>query len=123
AIEHGADARVDGVAQALHERGITQRKPAAVGRIGSLDRSHHEAGGADALKIHVAAEIVAARPLRRQRRLQPRLQLDKAAHRRRSPLRTRSSFVWLRGLSIETTRSTKRSVRSRMSRVSTKPVS
>ena len=34
-----------------------------------------------------------------------------------------SSFVWLRGLSIETTRSTKRSVRSRISRVSTKPVS
>ena len=37
--------------------------------------------------------------------------------------RTRSSFVVPRALSMVTTRSTKRSVRSRMSRVSTKPVS
>ena len=37
--------------------------------------------------------------------------------------RTRSSLVVPRALSIVTTRSTKRSVRSRMSRVSTKPVS
>ena len=37
--------------------------------------------------------------------------------------RTRSSFCSPRGLSIVATRSTKRSVRSRMSRVSTKPVS
>jgi hypothetical protein len=28
---------------------------------------HHEAGGADALKIHVAAEIVRAGPHRRER--------------------------------------------------------
>jgi hypothetical protein len=37
--------------------------------------------------------------------------------------RTRSSLVAPRALSMVTTRSTKRSVRSRMSRVSTKPVS
>ncbi|MEH2590119.1 hypothetical protein V1273_003958 [Bradyrhizobium sp. AZCC 1721] len=37
--------------------------------------------------------------------------------------RTRSSFVVPRALSMVTTRRTKRSVRSRMSRVSTKPVS
>jgi hypothetical protein len=37
--------------------------------------------------------------------------------------RTRSSFVVPRALSMVTMRSTKRSVRSRMSRVSTKPVS
>jgi len=39
----------------------------------------------------------------------------------RTDSRTRSSFVCPRGLSIWVTRKTKRSVRSRMSRVSTKP--
>ena len=43
------------------------------------DRAHHEAGRADALKEHVAREIVGARPQRRERRQQPRLQLDEAA--------------------------------------------
>ena len=37
-------------------------------------------------KIHVAAEIVAARPQRRERRLQPRLQFDEAADRGRGAL-------------------------------------
>ena len=37
-------------------------------------------------KIHVAAEIVAARPQRRERRQQPRLQLDEAADRGRGAL-------------------------------------
>ena len=79
AVQHGADPRVDRIAQALHEGGIAQRPAAGVGRRRGLDRAHDEAGGADAGKIHVAAEIVAARPQRRQRRQQPRLQLDKAA--------------------------------------------
>ena len=41
----------------------------------------------------------------------------------RTDSRTRSSLVSPRGLSMVATRSTKRSVRSRISRVSTKPVS
>jgi len=36
-----------------------------------LDRAHREAGWAYAGEIDVAAEIVAARPQRRERRLQP----------------------------------------------------
>ncbi|MBA7482600.1 hypothetical protein ES707_18092 [subsurface metagenome] len=85
-IKHVADAPIDRIAQALHERRVAQRQPAAVGRIGRLDRPHHEAGGADALEKHVAAEIVTARPRRRHRRQQPRLQFDKAADRWRRPL-------------------------------------
>ena len=66
---------------------IAQAKPAAGGgRLRGLDRAHHEAGGADAGKKHVAAEIVAARPHRRERRQQPRLQFDKAADRGRRAL-------------------------------------
>ena len=89
-------------------------------------RAHHETGGADAGEIHVAAEIVGARPQRRERRLQPRLQFDKAADRGRSALAHRQPHALQccrrrAGSPSWSTRSTKRSVRSRMSRVSTKP--
>jgi hypothetical protein len=72
-LQDVVDARVDRVAQALHERGIAQRQAAAGRRLLRLDGAHHKAGGADALKIEVAAEIVGARPQRRQRRLQPQV--------------------------------------------------
>ena len=62
------------------------RQAAADGRLHGLDRTHRKTGCADALKIHVAAEIVTSRPQRRQRRHQPRLQFDKAADRGRRAL-------------------------------------
>ena len=87
AFERGPDPRVDRIAQALHHGRIAQAQPAAGdGRLRGLDRAHHEAGGADAGKEHVAAEIVTARPHRGERRQQPRLQLDKTADRGRRPL-------------------------------------
>ena len=48
AVQHGADARIDRIAQALHEGGVAQRPAAAVGRLRGLDRAHHKTGGADA---------------------------------------------------------------------------
>ena len=59
--------------------GVAQRQAAADRRLHGLDRAGDKAGSADALEIHVAAEIVAAGPQRRERRLQPRLQFDEAA--------------------------------------------
>ena len=86
AVERGADARIDRIAQALHEGGVAQRQAAGDRRLRGLDRAHDKAGGADPLEEHVAAEIVAARPHRRERRLQPRLQFDEAADRGRGAL-------------------------------------
>src|SRR5205823_11260317 len=51
-----------------------------------LDLAADEAGGADALEIQVAREIVAAGLERRERRTEPRLELDELAHRRRRAL-------------------------------------
>ena len=107
------------------EGGVTQRQAAADRRLHGLDGASDKAGGADALEKHVAAKIVAAGPHRRERRLQPRFQFHKTADRGRGALAhrqaQRSSLVVTRGLSICATRSTKRSVRSRISRASTKP--
>ena len=87
ALQRGPDPRIDRIAQALHERpNSAARSPPPCRRLRGLDRAHHKAGGADAGEKHVAAEIVAARPQRRERRQQPRLQLDKAADRGRRAL-------------------------------------
>ena len=82
AVQRGSNARVDRIAQALHDGRIAQRPAAADRRLDGLDGAGNKTGRADALEIHVAAEIVGARPHRRQRRLQPRFQLDEAADRR-----------------------------------------
>jgi len=66
----GVDPRIDRIAQALHERGIAQRRSAALGRRRDLDAARDKTRGADALKIDVAA-VVAAQPQWRERRLQP----------------------------------------------------
>jgi hypothetical protein len=79
AVEAAADARVDGVAQSLHEGGIAQGEATAIFRLGGLDRPHHKAGRGDGLEKQVAREIIGARPRRGERGQQPRLQLDKAA--------------------------------------------
>src|SRR5260370_30679092 len=71
--------RVDRVAQFLHDGRIAQGEPAGDRWLQCLDRAHREAGCADALKIEIAAEIVAAGPQWRERRLQPRFQFDEAA--------------------------------------------
>jgi len=75
--------RIDRIAQALHEGGVAQRQTAALRRLHGLDRAGDKTGGADPLEDDVAAEIVAARPHWSERRLQPHLQLDKAADRGR----------------------------------------
>ena len=75
----GSYSRVDRIAQPLHERGVAQGEPAGDRRLQCLDRAHHETGCADALKIEIAAEIIAAGPQWRERRLQPRFQFDETA--------------------------------------------
>ncbi len=128
ALQHVADPRIDGIAQALHEGGVAQRPAAARRRLRGLDRAHHEPGGADAGKIHVAAEIVGARPaaVRAAAAAAPSIRRN-CRPRARCPCAPTAARARVlpppRALSIETTRSTKRSVRSRMSRVSTKPAS
>ncbi|MGY2806579.1 hypothetical protein ACVIHI_002777 [Bradyrhizobium sp. USDA 4524] len=118
AVERGANPRVDGVAQALHEGGVAQRKAAGRRRLPGLDGAHHEAGGADALEIQVTAEIIGARALRPERRQQPRLQLNEAADIGRGALLHREPDpIELRHVARALHRN------SRMSRVSTKPVS
>lgn len=97
---------------------------AALGWFNRLDRAGDEAGGADALKELVAREIIGPGPQRRERRLQARFQLDEAAdigcgalsHGEPHAIELSEN----RGASICVTRNTKRSVGSRMSRVSTK---
>jgi hypothetical protein len=79
AIQRGSNARIDRIAQTLHDGRIAPRQAATDRRLQGLDGAGDKAGGADALEIHVAAEIVRARPQRCQRRLQPRLQCDEAA--------------------------------------------
>ena len=93
AVERGADARVDRVAQALHDGGIAQPQTAGIRRHRGRDRAHHEAGRADALEEHVAGEIIAAGPQRRERRHQPRLQLHEAADLGRGPLAHRQAHA------------------------------
>ena len=96
-------------------------------RLHGLDAAGDETGRTDALEIHVAAEIVAAGSQWRERRPRPRFQFDKTADLGRGALPHRQpdpfSLVVTRGPSICATRSTKRSVRSRISRASTKPES
>ena len=93
-----------------------------------LDRAERIARRADALEIHVAREIVAAGPQRLQRRRQMRLELDEAADRRRGALAHRDAHALgllgdARGRRCVCTRTTMRSLRSRSSRISTKPAS
>ena len=86
AVQRRSDPRIDRIAQPLHEGGVTQRQTASDRRLDGLDGARDKTGSADALEKHVAAEIVAARPQRRERRLQPRLQFDKTADVRRGAL-------------------------------------
>ena len=66
--------------------GVAQPQARRRRRRVDLDRAEREAGGADALEIHVAREVVAAGPQRRERRRQLRLERDEAADRRRGAL-------------------------------------
>ena len=106
-------------------RGVAQRQPAADRRLHGLDRAGDKAGSADALEKHIAAEIIAARPQRREGGCNRAFNSTKLPTSGAVPLRTdsrtRSSWIGARGASICVTRSTKRSVRSRISRASTKP--
>ena len=122
-------ARIDRIAQALHEGGdsaATGRRRRAAPAV--LIAPMHKAGGADAGEIHVAAEIVAARaataPSGGCSRAFSSTKLPTAGAVPFAPTAARAR-VWSARADFPcvATRSTKRSVRSRMSRVSTKPVS
>ena len=79
--EHRADAAVDRIAHAFDEGRGAQPPAGLGGRRDDPHRAVDEPGGADALEIKVASEIVASRPQRRQRRIELRLRLDKSAGR------------------------------------------
>jgi hypothetical protein len=51
----------------LHEGRVSQGQTARDRRLNGLDGAGDKTGGADALEEHVAAEIIAARPQRRER--------------------------------------------------------
>ena len=87
----GADALVDRLAHAVDGRGETQPGARLNRRRHRFDRAQRITGRADALEIHVAREVVAAGPQRRQRRRQMRFELDKAADRRRGALAHRDA--------------------------------
>ncbi len=87
------DALVDRLADAVERRRVAQPQPAGVRRRHGLDRAQHIAGGADALEIKVAREVVAARPQRGERRRQMRLERDEAADRGRRALAHRDAHA------------------------------
>jgi hypothetical protein len=86
ARQRRADMLVDAVAHPLDERGVAHPERRARFRLARLDVAADEAGGADALEIQVAGEIVAAGFERRERRIEPRLELDELADSRRRAL-------------------------------------
>ena len=81
-----ADPLVDGFPHAFNECRIAQAQPHRVRRLNRANRAKDEARGSDALKIHVAREVIAAGAQRFERRRQACLELDETAHRRRRPL-------------------------------------
>jgi hypothetical protein len=84
--DEGADAGIDAVADRF-DRGGEPQPPARRRRRGHRrDRAQHQAGGADALEIEVAGEVVAAGMQRRGRRIDPRLHGDEGADRGRPAL-------------------------------------
>jgi len=83
AREHGANPRVDRVAQSLH-KGVGARQHALRGGRGDyFHGATHEPGRADALEVKIARKIVAARLERLQRRLKRGFDFDKGTRRRR----------------------------------------
>src|SRR5262245_58868549 len=86
ASRHRADALVERVTQPVDDAGVTQPEALRHQRRLDLDRTKCVAGGADALKIHVARKLVSAGAKRLQRRRQMSLELDEAADCRRGPL-------------------------------------
>ena len=80
------DAGIHAVAQRVDDHGIFQPQPAVLRWRGDLDRSMDKAGGADALEIQIAREVVRTGSKRREWRRQAGLELGEAADRRRRPL-------------------------------------
>jgi hypothetical protein len=79
ALDHGANARIDRVAQSLDEGIDAHAHACRRRRRDDLDGAVHEAGRADALKIKVAGKVIAAGPQRLQRRVELRFDLDEGA--------------------------------------------
>jgi hypothetical protein len=83
AVQHGANAGIDGIAHPLdHGIGAAQQ-PLLRGRRDDFDSAADEARRADALEIKIAGKIVATGFERLQRRIEQRLGLDERAWLRR----------------------------------------
>jgi len=83
ALHHGANARIDRVAQSLDEGIGAHARTCRHRRRDDLDGAVHKAGRADALEIKVAGKVVAAGPQWLQRRVELRFHLDEGAGGRR----------------------------------------
>src|SRR5262249_1633266 len=81
-----ADSLVDRLPHAFDEGRVAQAQPRSVRRLNRANRAKYEARGSEALKIHVAREVIAAGAQRFERRRQARLELDETAHRRCRPV-------------------------------------
>jgi hypothetical protein len=80
-----ANAPIDAVAHAFDERRVDEPQAGTARRRRDLDLPHRKAGGADALEIKIAREVVSARTQWRERGVEARLQLDEGADRGRLP--------------------------------------
>jgi hypothetical protein len=87
--QDGAHACVDRFAHPIDGRGVAQRKRRRARRRLRADASKHEAGGADALEVHVARVVIAAGAQRLERRSKACLELHEIADRRRCALAQR----------------------------------
>jgi hypothetical protein len=97
APRHRADTLVERVPQRVDDAGVTQPEALCHRRRFDLDRTECVAGGADALKIHVARKLVPAGAKRLQRRRQMSLELDEAADGwRRSLPHGNTDALWCR---------------------------
>src|SRR5262249_8371942 len=81
--DRSADAPVDAVAHILDEGGVDEPRAGRMRRRRDLDLADRKSGCADALKIKVAGEVVAAWPQRREGRIEPRLHFDERTDGRR----------------------------------------
>src|SRR6476646_8678784 len=91
--QNRTDTFVDRLADRIEKGRVAQPERRRRRRRLALDGAERVARGADAHEIHVACEIVAARPQRRQRRRQMRLERDKATDRRRGALAHRDAHA------------------------------
>ncbi len=124
----GANTVVDAVANAVADHRVMQPPTERTSRRRfDLDRAGYKSRRTETLEIHVAREVVTARPQRCERRRQPRLERHKTANRRREAALDRYTHALgdrlvLDAVELVDPHDVMRSLRSRSSRASTKPV-